>query len=461
MWLRTCSASGPKITRRTTWTSTSSATLRGPSMSWNLSSLDLMGCSRIPINALVNLMEGLPHLTKLDLAETQCNTQVLSAVGSCCQRLRELDISSCKRISAESLFHLAFDPTAGAFCCPELQILSVDGLESKPYSDDLPWALAFLLLALPSLAFLENEFVAEAVCLLHDEDFEGAQIPAGFPSMEELVQRKRSAGKAEPGSKLTLPLREILEVNEPFLPEVRAVCPQLAKVTVLLEDSPGLSPSFLPWGQLANLTLECMELKELGELLPVTARLGAQLQALSVEGFSLGDGPCFSVLLSHCPNIQKFSASLFYATKPGRRRGATGPDASLAPPGFPQLRDFTLSFSDLHDDVPPPQVPVLQASLTSLLLRSPCLESVLLIGLPFSLDGVFESVLEGTSLPGLRYLSLIECKISSPTIHRLLSLDNPLSDLDLDRCPDIHRKDYAELLRRVSREHLELQVKWK
>ncbi|KAJ7327331.1 hypothetical protein JRQ81_017090 [Phrynocephalus forsythii] len=429
----------------------------------NLSSLDLEGCSRIPISALVNLMEGLPRLTKLYLEETQCNTQVLSAVGSCCRRLRELNISGCKRISSESLFHLAFDPTAGTFCCPDLQILSVDGLESKPYCDDLLWALAFLLLALPSLVFLENEFVAEAVCLIHDRQFEGAQVPAGFPSMQELVRRKMSAAfGAEPEGQLTLPLREVLEVSEPFLPSVRAVCPHLAKTAVLMEEHPGLNPGFLlPWRQLTDLTLDCWDMKALADLLPLTASLGAQLQALSVDGFSLGEGPCVAILLSHCPNLQKFSASLFYSTRLSGGQGGTGWDAALAPCQFPQLRDVILSFSDVDDSVPPPQVPALRASLACLLARSPCLESVLLTCLPFSLDSLLQEVLEDTSLPCLGYLALVKCEVSSPTVHRLLSLDNPLNKLVLEECPDIHRKDYAELLRRVRRERLDLQVTWK
>uniref|UniRef100_A0A8C5SFQ5 F-box/LRR-repeat protein 15-like leucin rich repeat domain-containing protein n=1 Tax=Laticauda laticaudata TaxID=8630 RepID=A0A8C5SFQ5_LATLA len=181
----------------------------------NLSLLYLQRCSRIPSDALVDLIESLPSLKKLDLSDTQCNTQVLSAVGSTCRHLCELNISDCKRLSPDSLFHLAYDVTAGSFSCQGLQ-------------------------------------------------------------------------------------------------------------------------------------------------------------------------------------------------------------------------------------------------------NSPCLKSLELFYLPFCLDEVFEKVLEprGAALVRLRYLSLLQCQISISTIHLLLAADNQLNSLHLDKCPDIYRGDYDELLRKVSREGLDLHIQW-
>nr|XP_008119819.1 PREDICTED: uncharacterized protein LOC103281007 isoform X1 [Anolis carolinensis] len=462
--LGTCSASGPRITQTTTWMNTSSATSRGPSANWNLTSLNLHGCSRVPTDALVDLIEGLPGLTMLDLSGTQCNTQVLSAVGSTCRRLRELDISDCKKLSPASLFHLAYDPIASAFCCPALQTLEVDGMESSPRCDDLPWALAYLLLALPNLIVLENETTTDAVCLIHDRDFSGAQVPPGFPTMEEVVKRWVSLHPSRSPSQLKLPLKKLLEVSESYLSVVLAVCPHLAKVTVNLEESSVLARRLLPWGSLTSLSLDC-NFRRLEELLPVTARLGTQLETLSLDGFSLDDEVSLHVLLSHCPNLQIFSASLYHLKKDSPGEEALAQVASLPPFSFPQLQEFTLTFSDVFDAKDPPEALGLTASLVSLLKGSPRLQIVMLIGLPFSLDRVFEEVLgpPGTTAVFLHLieLSLIECKVSSSTIHQILSLENPLNSLDLDRCPDIYRKDYEELLRRVSREGLEMRIEWK
>ncbi|XP_060635467.2 uncharacterized protein [Anolis sagrei] len=430
----------------------------------NLTSLDLDGCSRVPTDALVDLVEGLPGLTRLILSGTQCNTQVLSAVGSTCRRLRELNVSECKKLSPASLFHLVYDPTASAFCCSTLQNLNVDGMQSSPRCDDLPWALAYMLLALPNLIVLQSETTTDAVCLIHDRNFRGAQVPAGFPSMPELVKRWDSLHPSGPRSQLKLPLKEILDVPESSLSIILAVCPHMANATVVLEEHSCLARRLLPWGSLTSLSLECW-LRRLEELLPVTARLGTQLETLSLEGFSFDDEVSLHVLLSHCPNLKSFFASLDHLVKGSPSEEALAQVASLPPLAFPQLEEFHLTFSDLLDSKDPPETLGLAASLVSLLKGSPRLEYVMLFGLPFSLDGVFEEVLgaPGTTAALLHLidLSMVECKVSSGTIHRILSLENPLRSLVLDRCPDIYRKDYEALLRRVSREDLELRITWK
>ncbi|XP_053110557.1 uncharacterized protein LOC128326851 [Hemicordylus capensis] len=431
----------------------------------NLSFLDLQGCSRVPTTALVDLLEGLPCLTKLDLSETQCDTHVLSAVGSCCRRLRELDISECKRLSPASLLHLAYDPTVGSFCCPMLRVLSVDGLEPGAHSQDLVLALAFLLLALPSLKLLAHDLVAKAVCLIHNQQFSSARVAPGFPSLEELVRCRPATPGAEEGSGLKLPLEQISVVWEPFMPTLCAVCPHLVEVTVFLGDGPGLGQAFLSWKHLAHLTVNCTERRDLRELLPVVGSLGPQLQSLSLGGFSLEDELSFHTLLGQCPGLRNFSASLFSPVGRGLNRGE--PEAEdwglwLTVPEFSQLRTFSLLLSGIDQPLPSRHTAVLRASLRSLLRHSPCLESLDLVALPFSLDGVLQEVLEppGTALARLRELSLAQGKVSSPTIHRLLSSDNQLSYLNLDGCPDITQRDYDKLLGRVSREGLELHIVW-
>ncbi|XP_063166147.1 uncharacterized protein LOC134502004 [Candoia aspera] len=427
----------------------------------NLSLLYLQGCSRVPSDALVDLVESLPHLKKLDLSATQCNTQVLSAVGSTCQHLCELEVSDCKRLSPDSLFHLAYDVTTSSFCCQALQVLSVDGLEPGAKSQNLVWALAFVLLALPSLRFMENEFVSEAVCEISRQQFKGARIAPGLPSLEELVQRRMATHTDEVSSRLTLPLKELLEVDESSLPVVCRVCPHLTKVTVLLDDSSALSPVFSSWRALTHLTLDCERPRQLRQLLPVTAVVGAQMQSLSIDGFVVKDESSFHILLGHCSNLRKFSASIFLSLRCQSQKAAVG-DAASTLPRFSHLAEFTLSLSDLHASAPPQPAAGLRANLTSVLENSPGLESLELFYLPFCLDGVFKKVLEppGTALVHLRHLSLLQCKVSSSTIHLLLATDNQLDSIHLDKCPEIYRRDYDEFLQRVSREGLDLHIEW-
>ncbi|XP_033017043.1 uncharacterized protein LOC117053435 [Lacerta agilis] len=440
----------------------------------NLSSLDLRGCSRIPADALVDLAEVLPGLTKLNLSGTQCNTAVLSAVGSSCRRLRELDISSCARLSGASLLHLAYDPIAAALCCPALQVLAASDLEPGASGPELLWALVFLLLALPSLKSLASSLVADAVCLVHHQEFRGAQIPPEFPSLEQLARRPRapSSFTGEGSAKLTLPLREMLEVSEDSLPAICAACPHVVRATVLLEDGPGKGQSpLLSWHRLAHLTLSCQGSRRLGELLPLTAAQGSQLQTLLLGGFSLEDPLSFPTLLSHCPNLRELSASFCAPQLPSWHwePGANGDGALDLDVGhlpldkLPRLRAFRLIFAASDAPLPSPHIAVLSATLLCLLRNSPCLETLELIHVPFPLDGLFQEVLEtpGTPLAHLRKLSLAHSQVSAQTAHLLLSSESQLGHLDLQGCPDVTRGDYDQLLRRVRHERLDLLILWK
>lgn len=438
----------------------------------NLSSLDLHGCSRIPSAVLVDLLEGLPGLTKLGLSETQCDTRVFSAVGSTCRRLRELAASNCKRLSAASLPHLAYDPSAGSFCCPRLQLLWLDGLEPGASGHDLVGALAFLLLALPSLKSLSHSLACEAVSLLHTRQLDdgGAPLPPGFPSLEELARGRRPGQVAQESCRITLPLKRLGEVGEPLLPAASAVCPGLEEMMVVLGgSSPSLGPRFHSWKTLAHLTLYCTGKRHLGELVPELEGLGAQLRSLSLDGFSLEEEPTFHTLLSHCGALRTFSAAL---TPPGawgsdEQQQALGEalqgGSGLRPLEFPHLRAFSLVFAPCGRSSSPPKAAMLQESLLSLLQHSPRLETLALVCLPFSLDEAFARALEpptGTALRCLRSLSLSQSEVSPRTIHRLLSSDNQLSHVALGGCPGIHRRHHSELLRVVAQRGLEVSITW-
>ncbi|XP_029862402.1 uncharacterized protein LOC115338090 isoform X2 [Aquila chrysaetos chrysaetos] len=432
----------------------------------SLSSLDLHGCSRLSADILVDLAEGLPQLSRLGLAETQANVQVLSAVGSCCRRLQELDVSHCKKVSPRALQHLAYDPLAQSLCCPVLRILLARGLE--PTEDgSMVAALAFLLLALPCLKFLAHGAVPDALRLLHGRQLDGMGDTEGFPSLEELG---RWRGAAPGGPWLTLPLRQVEEVEEPALAAIHAVCPQAEEVSVWLGDGPGPAVSWelLGWGRLARLTLGCAgrQGRVLAEVLPLAQRLGPRLQTLALHGFCCQDELSLAALLASCPGLQAFSAELHAPpdTDPDRETLAEPPhwDTDLLPHGLPQLQSFSLALAGTTSIFSAQHGLALRATLASLLCHAPRLQTLRLLGVPFPLDSVFETVLvaPGPPLLELQELSLAESRVSSQTVWLLLASEGRLCRLDLSRCQDIHRRDYDSFLQAVRKQRLDLDIAW-
>ncbi|XP_074721423.1 uncharacterized protein LOC141942332 isoform X2 [Strix uralensis] len=433
----------------------------------SLSSLDLHGCSRLSAAALVDLAEGLPQLGRLGLAETQANLPVLSAVGSCCRRLRELDVSHCKKVSPRALRHLAYDPLARSLCCPALRVLLARGLEPAAGDGDAVAALAFLLLALPRLEFLAHGAVPDALLLLHRQQLDAAGDAEGFPSLEELA-RRRGAGVG--GPPLTLPLRQVEEVEEPALAAVRAVCPWAEEAGVWLGDGAGAAGGreLLGWGRLARLTLGCtgQRGRVLAEVLPLARSLGPRLQTLALHGFCCQDELSLAALLAACPGLRAFSAELHAPPHADADGGSPAEpprwDTDLLPHSLPQLHSFSLALASTTSVFPARHGLALRATLASLLCHAPRLQTLRLLGVPFPLDSVFETVLAapGQPLLELQELSLAESRVSSPTVWLLLASEGRLHRLDLSRCQDVHRRDYDGFLQAVRKQRLDLDITW-
>ncbi|KAM6075940.1 uncharacterized protein VSU04_003630 [Chlamydotis macqueenii] len=431
-----------------------------------LSALDLGGCSRLSGDALVDLAEGLPRLSRLGLAGTQADVRVLSAVGSCCRLLRELDVSHCKKVSPRALRHLAYDPLARALCCPTLRVLLARGLE--PAGDgDVVAALAFLLLALPRLEFLAHRAVPDALRLLHERQLDGTGDAEGFPSLEELA-RRRGAAPGDPP--LALPLRQVEEVEEPALAAVHAVCPQAEEASVWLGDGPGAAGGcgLLGWRRLARLTLGCAgrRSRELAEVLPLARSLGPRLQTLALHGFCCQDELSLPALLASCPGLRAFSAELHAPphAEPDEESPAEPPrwDTDLLPHGLPRLQSFSLALASTTGVFPAAHGLALRATLASLLCHAPRLQTLRLLGVPFPLDSVFETVLAapGPPLLELQELSLAESRVSGRTVRLLLASEGRLRRLDLSHCRDVHRRDYDGFLQAVREQRLDLDIAW-
>ncbi|KAJ7317331.1 hypothetical protein JRQ81_003493 [Phrynocephalus forsythii] len=435
----------------------------------NLSTLDLFWCSELSAKTLTDLVKGLPSLVNLGLSGTQCNTQVLIAVRSCCPRLRDLDITSCCDLSSDSLLHLVYDPVGATFCCQALRHLAASPRSCLAYKADDISSLAFVLLALPNLKGLFHIYTAEAVALIHDQQFDRAQVPPGFPSLEMLARRHRTLGL--PGQESTRPvlgLREARNINESFMPQVCAMCPHLEDITVILRRRPGWNIDFSSCHSITELSLCAKDRMDLRALLPVVASLGPQLQTLSLSGFCFIDRFSFHALLRHCVNLRKLYIYFYSSTAYGRHveeEPAFEPldwDFSLPPSEFPQLCDFSLTYADMENPLPFPNVLLLSHSLQDLLIHSPRLETLELSRLPFDLDHLFLKVLlpPGVALLRLRKLTLVEVYVSLTSMQLLIFTENELSHIQLLLCFEIRRLDYERILERIHLKGFDLEVEW-
>ncbi|XP_075436550.1 uncharacterized protein LOC142473244 isoform X2 [Ascaphus truei] len=379
-------------------------------------SLDLHSCQRVPAPTLAVLLEGLPRLVKLCLSDTQCDTRVLSAVGSCCPRLRELDISHCKKLTPPSLLHLAYDPTQGTFCCPALRVLLAQDVMQPGPPEQWVHALCFLLLALPSLEQLSNASLPSALRLLCTHQLsEGGSSPSGFPQLAEVARAKISLAKVgkEPAdgyrcqSKLgmgpaveggcrkeeggthqaedgegkagrALRLRRLEDMEEVDLPLVGSLCQGVEEAAISLGDQVGPSWGIVQWPRLTHLTLHCPgpPVRSLEEVLTSLESTGSRLRFLSLQNLLWGQEGSLRTLLSLCPNLRTFQSHL---TPRCRSVPRHAPEAELPPWGeelvplpLPHLRSFSL-LMDGGDPMHPVFEHTLGGSLVSLLCGCGCL----------------------------------------------------------------------------------------
>ncbi|XP_062825572.1 uncharacterized protein LOC100552755 isoform X1 [Anolis carolinensis] len=430
----------------------------------NLSSLTLRFCDRIHPDALVELVKALPCLTDLNLASTQCNTQVLSTIRSFCLKIEELDIDKCRKLSPDSLLHLVYDPVAGSYGCQSLKMLRTVELTPTTDLQSLLSVLVFVLLALPKLKYLYHNLVPQAVCLIYDQEFQGARMPAGFPSLEEVTRYRTSTHPNEGSGRFTLALRKVNFIPLSLLPKIGAVCPHLLEISMILRDSWDLDQHVLPWRDLTHLCLDTDERMDLKELLPVTANIGTQLEGLSLDGFIFEDELTIYTFLSHCPNLLTLQFSFPSPWSNGLQswpqNEARARNLCLPPLQFPELVKFCLMFQKFDTPLPFLHKVVLGNILESVFKYSPCLEILRLFSLPFPLDDTFQKALKppSTALQSLQVLELSCAQISIRTIDLLVFSENRLCDLFLEQCGHINRAEYKELLRRVRKENLEVDI---
>ncbi|KAJ7317336.1 hypothetical protein JRQ81_003498 [Phrynocephalus forsythii] len=416
-----------------------------------LTLLDLFGCNKVPAGSLVELVKALPCLTQLDLSRTKCNARVLSAVASSCRRLRELAVVECSSLSPTSLLYLAYDPVVGSFTGLALEELLAERLNHDVKTQEHIWAVAFVLLAMPTLKFLVQDFLTRAICLIYHQQFDMVQLPSGFPSLREVAQGRLTTPTNGRPLRPTLALEYLGDINRSNLPKVCAMCPNLVRVDITPESSRVWARWTLLWRSLTHLTVTCYRKEQdLRQLLIVTENLGAQLRHLCIRGFTLKDPFSFHTLLSHCGNLCDFKASFIFTGKELLDRQPDGEamdwEVHLSPLEFLQLSRFSLKFSAEEEPLPFQYVMVLRECLVSVMKHSPLLQYMDLVRLPFPMDNVFQEVLQspGRTLCHLSSLLFCHVLVSMDTVDLLLSSENHIHYICLKKCLVIHMEKYKE-----------------
>ncbi|XP_018431065.1 PREDICTED: uncharacterized protein LOC108803750, partial [Nanorana parkeri] len=452
----------------------------------HLTSLDLHSCNRVPAASLAALIEGLPRLTKLCLADTQCDSLVLEAIGRSCRRLCELDVSRCKKVSPASLLSLVYDGKGAIFSCQALRILLLQDVKPKGSPEQWVQALCFVLLALPCLEQLPNPSLPAALSLLYEGRFTNlGPCFNGFPPLAEVARARavngvQSARSHQPNSAASSPkvhhqmsavtdgpslrLRKLEDLEEDDVALLGSLCPLVEEVAFSLSSRPLGTWSLAQWPHLSQLTLHCSEKPErtLEEFLAALQVIGNSLRVLSVQNLLWCQDQSLTALLTMCPNLQSFQG---YFVVP--RQDLLPNEPELPPwPGvplpLPRLHTFSLMMEGegLSQSVFQHK---LGGFLVSILKGSPQLESLSLFGVPSPLDSVFE-VVYGSGPPRplqrLRTVSLCSSNVTQWGASLIIRSRSDLRALDLSHCKEVTCRDHHQLQERARKEKLNLAISW-
>ncbi|XP_060688714.1 uncharacterized protein si:ch211-214j8.12 isoform X1 [Hemiscyllium ocellatum] len=442
-----------------------------------LTSLDLHGCNRIQSSLLVDLIECLPRLRKLILSGTQCNLQVLSAIGCTCKELRELDVSMCKAVTSLALLHLVYDQSRAAFNPLQLGKLLTEGIQLCPDSTEQQVTIvAFLLLALPRLEYISPTFLAEALTLIHKRLFgKGQQFlhSQGFPCLEKALGLRVTPGDGP--SQIALSLRQLEVGPGQDLSIVTSICREVVEARVSLDDEIRDLQCFNSWKQLTHLTVDCTgdAKRTLSEMIPIFSCLGCRLHFLSLQNFHYHLETSVSRILELCPSLHVFqallhpppqncSSALVNEDSDGEDDDQQPDESFLLPVNwhFPHLKDFSLRLFD-STLMPRSFQLSLGTAMISTLQGSPRLEKLSLINIHLNLDRLFQKVLEQpASLVQLTELCLSQSRVSPVTVQLLMTTDNQLTSLDIRHCHNIHRRHYDRFVTDAKRSKFDLQIVW-
>ncbi|XP_063781587.1 uncharacterized protein LOC134931802 [Pseudophryne corroboree] len=460
-----------------------------------LTSLDLHSCSRVPAGSLAILVGRLPRLMKLCLSDTQCDSLALATIGSCCQRLRELDISRCRKLSPSSLLSLVYDSKRATFSCQALKVLLLQDV--KPQGDLEQWvnALCYILLALPSLEQLSNPSVLSALRLIHTGRFShGGTFTDSFPSLAEVARRRvaRKSGcnglvnvrdsqsqKAEYEQEsdtlrgkenwngtagISLHLRKLEDLEEEDVSSLGSLCQEVEEAAITLGIQTVSAWSLVQWPNLTQLTLHSPEQpnRMLEEMLTSLHAIGNSLRVLSLQNLLWGQEESLSTLLTWCPNLQSFQGHFTVLSQTLFHNDPELPPWARKPLPLPHLHTFNFLLEG-EDSLHPTFQHQLGGFLVALLQGCLKLECLSLCGVPTSLDSVFEVVYASSPphpLQRLSEVSLCHSNVTQWGASLLLRSKNDLSHLDLSHCKDVTCRDYHKLQEMARKEGSNISISW-
>ncbi|XP_066428923.1 uncharacterized protein [Eleutherodactylus coqui] len=441
-----------------------------------LTSLDLHSCNRVPATSLALLVERLPRLLKLCLSDTQTDSLVLATVGTTCHRLRELDVSHCKKVSPSALLSLVYNVRSGQFCCPSLRVLLLQ--EVKPQGDLEHWvhALCYVLLALPSLEQLANPFLADAMRLLYLRNLSPSGFPPeNFPSLVEVarIRAKREDKSNGPvrmedartaAQDFTLRLKKLEDFDEEDVSTLGSLCRGVEEVIISLRNQTKHSWSLVQWLNLTRLTLHCPEHppRSLEDILASVHPISKSLHFLSLQNLLWGHEDSLSTVLTWCPNLQSFQSHFTVQQHSDSHDAAELPAWPGEPLPLHRLHTFTLLL-EAEEALQPIFQHKLEGLLVSLLKGCPKLECLSLYGIPTLLDRVFEVVYGSPQLQplqSLREVSLCSSNITQWGVSLILRAKNDLKTLDLSHCKDVTCRDYHKLQERARKDRRSISITW-
>ncbi|XP_075711449.1 uncharacterized protein LOC142748220 [Rhinoderma darwinii] len=458
-----------------------------------LTSLDLHSCNRVPAASLVSLVERLPRLLTLCLSDTQSDALVLAAIGTFCQRLRELDVSRCRKISPPALLSLVYNVRSGQFCCQALRVLLLQDVKPQGSPEQWVFALCFALLALPRLEQLTNPSLADAMRLIYVSNLTPSGFPPeNFPSLAEVARTRAgredtSKGQAAIQSSAptvhehnprtvrvedartvahhtALRLKKLEDLDEADVSIFGSLCQGLEEVAISLGNQNEHLWSLVQWPNLTHLILHCPEhpRRSLEEILSSIHPVSKSLRLLSLQNLLWCHEDSLSTLLTWCPNLRSFES---HFTVLCHNVSHNAPEL-LPWPGdplpLPLLHTFSLLLEgeDLLQSIFQHK---LGGLLVSLLRGCPNLKSLSLCGIPTLLDGVFEVVYgskQSQPLQGLREVSLCSSNITQWGVSLILRAKNDLRTLDLSHCKDVTCRDYHRLQERARKDKRNVSITW-
>ncbi|XP_075049759.1 uncharacterized protein LOC142109488 [Mixophyes fleayi] len=459
-----------------------------------LTSLDLHSCHRVPAASLARLVESLPRLMKLCLSDTQCDSLVLAAIGTCCQRLRELDISRCKKLTPSSLLTLVYDSRRAGFSCQALRVLLLQHVKPQGSPEQWVYALCCVLLALPNIEQLSHPSLPNALRLIHTNHFTQSGISSdSFLSLAEVVLTRAekesecnglmngrdknvaSPSKAEydQGSntfrgkvttRTSLRLKKLEDLEEEDVSKLGCLCQEVEEAVISLGIRTGSTWSLVQWPNLSQLTLHCPEQpnRTLEEILTSLHAIGNSLRVLSLQNLLWCQQESLSTLLTLCPNLRSFQSHLTVLYQALFHDDPEPPPWPSDPLPLSHLHTFSFLLEG-EDSSHPTFQHKLGGFLVSLLKGCLKLESLSLCGVPTLLDRVLEVVYASGPphpLQKLRMVSLCSSNVTQWGASLLLRSNNDLKNLDLSHCKDVTCRDYHKLQERARKEGLSVNITW-